>query len=295
MSWIQLHFDTTPERVEAIEDRLLELGALAVTLSDLEDVPVYEPEQGTTPLWPNTRITALFAADVDILAVKAHLLDDPELLAGIAWQQEILEDQDWIRAWMDQFQPMPFGDRLWVVPSWHDAPDANACNLILDPGLAFGSGTHPTTSLCLQWLDGQDLAGKRVVDYGCGSGILGVAALLLGADYMYGIDNDPQAIIASKDNADRNCIASDRYCLWLPEEVQDVTVDYVLANILAGPLISLQAQILAPLKPGGRLALSGILAEQAEQVMAAYASEVDFDLPAQQDNWIRLTGYKKQR
>ncbi len=294
MSWIQLHFDTTPERVEAIEDYLLELGALAVTLSDLEDVPVYEPEQGTTPLWPNTRITALFAADCDILAIKAQLLADPELLAGIQWQQEIIEDQDWIRAWMDQFEPMSFGNRLWIVPSWHQPPKPEACNLILDPGLAFGSGTHPTTSLCLQWLDEQQIEGKLVVDYGCGSGILGMAALLLGAQHLYGIDNDPQAIIASHENAKRNGIASDSYELWLPDQVQQVQADLMLANILASPLISLKDNILALLKPGGKIALSGILAEQATQVMQSYASEVDFDAPAQQDNWIRLTGIKKQ-
>lgn len=293
MSWIQLHFDTTAARVEAIEDALLALGALAVTLADIEDVPVYEPEHGTTPLWPNTRVTALFDRQTDILAVKALLLADPELLAGIAWREEILEDQDWIRAWMDEFKPIHFGGQLWVVPSWLPAPDPKACNLILDPGLAFGSGTHPTTALCLQWLDQQSLTGKHILDYGCGSGILGIAGLLLGAKHMHGVDNDPQALIASRANAERNQQDLSKITLWLPEQIQPIQADVLVANILAGPLITLAEDMLTLLKPQGLIALSGILAEQAEQVMQHYQKWIDFDRPAQQDTWVRLTGRKK--
>ncbi|MCY1396542.1 Ribosomal protein L11 methyltransferase [compost metagenome] len=188
---------------------------------------------------------------------------------------------------------MRFGRRLWIVPSWHAAPEPEAVNLLLDPGLAFGTGTHPTTALCLEWLDGQELAGCKVLDFGCGSGILAIAALLLGAEQAVGTDIDPQALEASRDNASRNGIEPARFPVYLPEDLPREPADVLVANILAGPLVSLAAQLAELVKPGGRLALSGILAEQAEEVRAAYAGSFELDPTAERDGWIRISGRRR--
>lgn len=195
---------------------------------------------------------------------------------------------------MDNFQPMRFGQRLWIVPSWHAAPEPDAVNLLLDPGLAFGTGTHPTTALCLEWLDAQQLQGRQVLDFGCGSGILAIAALLLGAEQAVGTDIDIQAIEASRDNAGRNGIDPARFPLYLPEQLPDGQADVVVANILAGPLVELAGQIGERVKPGGLLALSGILVEQAEEVRAAYADKFDLDPTAEKDGWVRITGIRRR-
>ncbi|HBO6416426.1 TPA: 50S ribosomal protein L11 methyltransferase, partial [Pseudomonas aeruginosa] len=196
MPWLQVRLAITPEQAETYEDALLEVGAVSVTFMDAEDQPIFEPDLGTTPLWSRTHLLALFEADTDETALLAHLA----LLTGGDLPEHHVEeiaDQDWERSWMDNFQPMRFGRRLWIVPSWHAAPEPDAVNLLLDPGLAFGTGTHPTTALCLEWLDGQELAGRQVLDFGCGSGILAIAALLLGAERAVGTDIDPQALEAS--------------------------------------------------------------------------------------------------
>lgn len=292
MPWLQIRLAITPEQAGALEDQLLELGAVSVTFMDGEDQPIFEPDLGTTPLWNNTHLLALFEADVDEQALLAHL----RLLRGGELPQhqvERLEDQDWERSWMDNFHPMRFGQRLWIVPSWHEAPEPDAVNLLLDPGLAFGTGTHPTTALCLQWLDGQDLAGCRVLDFGCGSGILGIAALLLGCESALGTDIDPQALEASLDNAGRNGLPADAFPVYLPEQLPQQPVEVVVANILAGPLVELAPTISALVKPGGRLALSGILAEQAEDVRAAYATLFELDPTAELDGWVRITGVRR--
>lgn len=291
MPWLQLRIAITPDQAESYEDALLEVGAVSVTFMDAEDQPIFEPDLGTTPLWSNTHLLALFEADVDPDSLLRHL----EFLLGTLPEHllERIEDQDWERSWMDNFHPMRFGERLWIVPSWHEAPEPGAVNLRLDPGLAFGTGTHPTTSLCLKWLDGQALTGKTVLDFGCGSGILAIAALLLGAEHAVGTDIDVQAIEASRDNAERNEIAAERFTLYLPEDLPQVPADVVVANILAGPLVSLAPQISSLVKPGGLLALSGILAEQAEEVRQAYAEQFELDPTAQQDEWVRITGRKR--
>ena len=206
MPWLQVRLAITPEQAETYEDALLEVGAVSVTFMDAEDQPIFEPDLGTTPLWSHTHLLALFEADTEAAAVFAHL----QLLTGTELPEhhtEVIADQDWERSWMDGFEPMRFGRRLWIVPSWHAAPEPDAVNLLLDPGLAFGTGTHPTTALCLEWLDGQDLHDCSVLDFGCGSGILAIAALLLGAPQAVGTDIDPQALEASRDNAGRNGIA----------------------------------------------------------------------------------------
>ncbi|NWL80603.1 50S ribosomal protein L11 methyltransferase [Pseudomonas taiwanensis] len=292
MPWLQVRLAITPEQAETYEDALLEVGAVSVTFMDAEDQPIFEPDLGTTPLWSNTHLLALFEADTDEASLVAHL----ELLTGGALpehQIERIEDQDWERSWMDNFQPMRFGRRLWIVPSWHDAPEPGAVNLLLDPGLAFGTGTHPTTALCLEWLDGQELDDCEVLDFGCGSGILAIAALLLGARQAVGTDIDPQALEASRDNASRNGIDPARFPVYLPADLPAKPAEVVVANILAGPLVSLAPQITSLVAPGGRLALSGILAEQAEEVRAAYTDAFDLDPTAEKDGWVRISGVRR--
>ncbi len=292
MPWLQVRLAISPEQAETYEDALLSVGAVSVTFMDAEDQPIYEPDLGTTPLWSRTHLLALFEADVDEANLLAHLT----LLTGGTLpdhQVERIEDQDWERSWMDNFQPMRFGQRLWIVPSWHAAPEPDAVNLLLDPGLAFGTGTHPTTALCLEWLDGQDMQGVEVLDFGCGSGILAIAALLLGAKHAVGTDIDPQALEASRDNAGRNGIDPALFPLYLPEDLPQQPAEVVVANILAGPLVQLAGQITALVQPGGRLALSGILAEQAEEVRAAYADAFELDPTAEKDGWVRISGRRR--
>ncbi|WP_324731900.1 50S ribosomal protein L11 methyltransferase [Pseudomonas paeninsulae] len=292
MPWLQVRLAITPDQAETYEDALLEVGAVSVTFMDAEDQPIFEPDLGTTPLWSHTHLLALFEADTSADAVFAHL----QLLTGTALPEhhaEVIADQDWERSWMDNFHPMRFGQRLWIVPSWHAAPEPDAVNLLLDPGLAFGTGTHPTTALCLEWLDSQDLSHCEVLDFGCGSGILAIAALLLGAPQAVGTDIDPQALEASRDNAGRNGIDPDRFPLYLPADLPPQQADVVVANILAGPLVALAAQITSLAKTGGRLALSGILAEQAEDVRAAYAEAFALDPTEEKDGWVRISGTRR--
>ncbi|MGF6694466.1 ribosomal protein L11 methyltransferase [Metapseudomonas resinovorans] len=292
MPWLQVRLAITPEQAETYEDALLEVGAVSVTFMDAEDQPIFEPDLGTTPLWTHTHLLALFEADTDEASLVAHL----ELLTGGTLPEHLIErieDQDWERSWMDNFQPMRFGRRLWIVPSWHEAPEPGAVNLLLDPGLAFGTGTHPTTALCLEWLDDQKLEGCEVLDFGCGSGILAIAALLLGARQAVGTDIDPQALEASRDNASRNGIDPAHFPVYLPADLPAKPAEVVVANILAGPLVSLAPQITSLVAPRGRLALSGILAEQAEEVRAAYADAFDLDPTAEKDGWVRISGVRR--
>lgn len=298
MPWIQLQIPADPDNADQLEDLLMEMGADAVSMEDAADQPLYEPDPGTTPLWRQTHVTGLFESGRDIDQLCSAIKD--------AWHQQtqqslpeidvtLVEDKDWERAWMDDFKPLQFGERLWIVPSWHEAPDPAAANLLLDPGLAFGTGTHPTTALCLEWLDGQDVAGQQVIDYGCGSGILGLAALLLGADHVIGVDTDPQALEASRDNARRNGVDDRRLDLYLPADEPDTRADVMLANILAQPLIGLASRLAAKVRPGGHLVLSGILSNQAREVMAAYEPWFIMDEPVQREEWVRLTGRRNDR
>ncbi|GGH95756.1 50S ribosomal protein L11 methyltransferase [Pseudomonas fluvialis] len=292
MPWLQVRLAITPEQAATYEDALLDVGAVSVTFMDAEDQPIFEPDLGTTPLWSHTHLLALFEADTDPAALLAHLA----LLTGgplPAHQVEQIADQDWERSWMDNFQPLRFGQRLWIVPSWHQPPEPQAVNLHLDPGLAFGTGTHPTTALCLEWLDGQSLHDCNVLDFGCGSGILAIAALLLGATQACGTDIDPQALEASRDNATRNGIDAARFPLYLPSEMPADTFDLVLANILAGPLVQLAPIISQHVRQGGHLVLSGILAEQAEEVRAAYQADFILDPTAEKDGWVRISGVRR--
>lgn len=291
MAWFQIRFQADASQVEALEDLLLEQGALAVTLEDAADQPILEPELGTMPVWDKTQIVGLFDAQLNSQKVVEQLAAQYQHKLP-THKVEIVEDKDWTRAWMDDYQPMSFGDRLWVCPSWGEPPVQDAVNLMLDPGLAFGTGTHPTTSLCLSYLDKEVTGNELVVDFGCGSGILGIAALLLGAQEMVGIDIDPQALTATRDNAQRNQIADDKYQVYLPNNAPAVEADITVANILAGPLVALGEEIAALTRRGGKLALSGLLAEQAAEVSAHYSQWFEMNAPQHQDDWVILTGIK---
>lgn len=292
MPWIQIKLNSNAKDAEALGDELMETGSVSVTFQDSHDTPVFEPLPGETRLWGDTDVIGLYDAETDMKWVVAQLENSPLLGAGFVHKIEQIEDKDWEREWMDNFHPMRFGQRLWICPSWRDVPDPTAVNVMLDPGLAFGTGTHPTTSLCLEWLDGLDLEGKTVIDFGCGSGILAIAALKLGAAQAIGIDIDPQAILASRDNAERNGV-SERLSLYLPkDQPQDLQADVVVANILAGPLRELAPMISVLPRAGGYLGLSGVLASQAESVADAYRADFNIDPVAEKDEWCRITGVK---
>ena len=292
MAWIQVRINANKENADLISDLLVEAGSASVTFIDSKDSPIYEPKIGTVQLWADTTVIGLFDANHDmdsvVTLVKAGTGNDDSLVYKI----EQLEDKDWEREWMDNFHPIQFGEKLWICPSWRDIPDPNAVNVLLDPGLAFGTGTHATTSLCLKWLESQDLTGKTVVDFGCGSGILGIAAIKLGAERMIGIDIDPQALEASLDNANRNGVA-DKLEVYLPENQPEFTADIVVANILAQPLRELCSVILGLLKPGGKIAMSGILEEQAQSVADVYEPFIELDDIAIEGDWTRVSGTKK--
>jgi len=297
LSWLQLRLDTHPGDIEELENLLLATGAVAVTMEDNADEPVLEPGVGETPLWSQTRLTGLYPADADIQEV---LRGFPERLLAHANQRlEILEDKDWEREWMQHYQPMRFGQRLWVCPSWLEPPEPDAVNLLLDPGLAFGTGTHPTTALCLRELEAMELAGHTVVDYGCGSGILAVAALKLGASRVLGVDNDPQALTASQDNAARNDIEPGKLPVALPPDVDlpvwENQAQLVIANILAGPLLELSDTLLQFLRPRGTLLLSGLLQSQAPALREHYADRLILEVVGEKDDWVCLRGTLPQQ
>lgn len=289
MPWRELSFVLPRELVDVVSEFLEARGAQAITLSEDGDEELFEPLPGETPLWRQTRLTALFGLEVETGALGS------ELAARFGdrlkeWQHSLLADQPWERAWLEHFQPLNFG-RLWVCPSGQPPVDPKATQLILDPGLAFGTGTHPTTALCLTWLAAQNLSGKTVIDYGCGSGILAVAALVLGAERAVACDLDPQALTATQENARKNQVVERLICCY-PEAMPKIAADIVLANILADPLITLAPTLTALTRPRGWLVLSGLLETQAESVKRAYAEHFDFKPPVVKDNWICLAGIR---
>ena len=301
MSWLQLHFHGKAGTAEQLEQLLLNQGALSVTLQDNADQPLLEPGVGETPLWDATKLSALFPKNIHL----ENLLDALTQQLGQPlpfYEIEMVADEDWERRWLDSFYAMQFGQHLWIVPSWQTPPDPSACNIILDPGLAFGTGTHPTTAMCLEWLAVNPMKGQTIIDYGCGSGILAIAALLLGAELAICVDNDPQALIATAANAQQNGINASKLVTCLPEALDDTLqqqscsvkhgCDLVMANILADPLITLAPSLIDLLRKGGQIMLSGILSEQCTAVTNAYASIMTMELPHSSDKWIRLNGQK---
>ena len=290
MPWIQLRLNANEETAEKISDWLMACGSQAVTFIDAKDTPIYEPLPGDEVLyWTNTIVMGLFDANHDMDKAISYLQSIHPDGKSMQFKLEQLEDKDWVREWMDNFHPMKFGERLWICPSWRDVPEPEAVNVMLDPGLAFGTGTHPTTALCLTWLDGLDLRNKTVVDFGCGSGILSLAALKLGAKEVIGIDIDPQALDASLENAKRNGV-EDRLSLYLPKDQPSIKADVVVANILAGPLKALAPTIIEFVADNGMLALSGVLENQAPELQKIYGQWCQMDPIAVQEEWVRLSG-----
>lgn len=291
MEWRQFVMNLESIEPDRVEEILQRHGAQAVTLTDAGDNPVLEPAPGETPLWTDTRVTALFTADADFDSLCHDLRQTLDLDELPTHHIETLADRVWEREWLKDFGPMQFGQRLWVVPGDIDVAAPDAVVIRLDPGLAFGTGTHPTTALCLEWLEQINLQGKTVLDFGCGSGILSVAALKLGAAFVTAVDIDLQAITATRQNAARNDV-SDALLAGTTIDEDAPQFDIVVANILAGTLSEYAEFICMRLKPGGLLALSGILSEQVEDVANDYRQQIDFAPALVQDNWARLAGTK---
>ena len=289
MTWLQAHLTVGKTRAPLIELLFESLGAVAITLGDAADEPMLEPGPGETPLWQATRITGLFEGDTDVDALRSAINQALNADSSRSLSLEHLKDRDWERAWLDRFRPMRFGRRLWIRPGGQAIDQDDAVAVDLDPGLAFGTGTHPTTALCLSWLDGHDIRGKTIIDFGCGSGVLAIAALKLGARHAIAVDHDPQAVLATRDNAERNGV-SDRIEVLHSDDFEGHTADLVIANILANILIALSAKIAGLLKPGGQLVMSGILREQSQAVAAAYADRIDFAPAEMRDDWVLLHG-----
>jgi ribosomal protein L11 methyltransferase len=290
MSWLQIKFTTTIEQQESLEDALLAAGAVSITYQDAADQPILEPGLNETPLWQELLLIALLPADInskETLAVVAEHFNS-ELPSH---RVEILEDKDWVRQWMDSYQPLQFAQNLWICPSWKEPVDPNAVNILLDPGLAFGTGTHPTTAMCLRQLAAMDLQGKTIIDYGTGSGILAIAALLLGAKSVVATDIDPQALSATKENAQRNGISAEQLSCYLAGEEPNEPADIVIANILAGPLVELAPSLSKLCVAGGELLLSGLLIEQQTAIETGYPA---FKLHTRhtEQEWLCLYGNK---
>ena len=287
-SWLQAQLEVPRDSIASAEALLEALGALVSWTESANDEEILEPAPGAIPLWAEVRITALFPADASRTDITEALKTGLGTASGKVGFS-VVQDRDWDADWRRQLKPLRFGKHLWICPVGQACPATDGISVILEPGLAFGTGTHPTTAMCLTWLDGTLLTGKRMLDYGCGSGILAIAALALGADSCRGVDIDPQALLASRDNALRNA-CSER--LTLGEPADDPTEGYavIVANILSGPLIRLAPQLQRYAGPATRIALSGILAAQSAEVVAAFRPWVQLELTAQQDDWVLLTG-----
>ncbi|MGA9163521.1 MAG: 50S ribosomal protein L11 methyltransferase [Thiobacillus sp.] len=296
MPWQSVRILVDSKQAEPLSDALMEAGALSVSLEDADagtadETPLFgEPDYPTAELWAHSVAVVLLEADADVAATLAAAARLAGITAPTDYTVDNVADEDWVRLTQSQFDPIPISPRLWIVPTWHDAPDSSAINLKLDPGLAFGTGSHPTTRLCLRWLDEHLSGGETLLDYGCGSGILAIAAAKLGAARVDGVDIDAQAVTASRDNAALNEVTA-HFCL--PGELAPGQYDIVVANILTNPLKGMAPLLAGRVRPGGRLVLSGILAEQAGDVMAVYREWFAFDVPALDEGWVRLSGIKQ--
>lgn len=293
MQWLQLKINCTQHIVMQLEELLLEAGAAAITLQDAKDEPLLEPEIGTTPLWQHVQMIGLFDNAIDANAVTDFLKKHWQFSETFNYEWQTIADQNWERSWMDNFHAMRFGKQLWICPSWEKCPDPDGIAISLDPGLAFGTGTHATTALCLQWLDANPPQEQLIIDYGCGSGILAIAAIKLGARCVFAIDNDPQALEATRLNAERNIITSQQLVTEFPSFTPLILADLILANILAKPLIELAPKFSSLIKPQGKIVLSGILENQIAEVIAAYKNDFDIVETTMLEEWVRVVGIKK--
>lgn len=295
MAWVSLKIEAQDNTADLISDTLMELGALSAIIEDanaetIDEQPIFgEPGDPPPGIWQQNLVSALFDEGVDINAVMAEL-ESQTRLPSLSYSTETIQEQDWVRATQSQFDPIRITDSLWIVPTWHDSPNPDAINIILDPGLAFGTGSHPTTHLCLNWLTHTVKSGQSVLDYGCGSGILAIAAKKLGAAKVVGVDIDPQAIQSSLYNAEQNAVIAEFYPA---SQYQTAQFDIVVANILSSALSVLAPALASSCKAGGKIALSGILREQEAAVSAIYAEWFDMETPLYMDSWVLLTGTRK--
>ena len=291
MAWLQIVVQTSGDQVDTVSEAFNSMGALSVTVLDAGDEPLLEPAPGETPLWSSVRLVALFSVDNDVALLRSAL---QALLPGLSAdiQFEILEDQDWSNTWRDSFSAMRFGEHLWVCPVGEMPQQSDAVVVHLDPGMAFGTGTHATTAMCLRWLDAHLPTDQRVIDYGCGSGILAIAALKLSAAHVSAVDIDPQALLATQENARRNGCGEAIKVLH-PDELEAGKADLLIANILANPLIELAEDFSLRVKQGGQVVLTGILSEQAGSVQAAYQPAFDFAPPVGDEEWVLLAGTRR--
>ena len=296
MPWQSVRILVDSKQAEPLSDALMEVGALSVSLEDadagtVDETPLFgEPDHPTAELWPHSIASVLMDEHADVASTLAAAAAQAGIPVPTEYTVESVAEQDWVRLTQSQFDPIPISPRLWIVPTWHDAPDSHAINLKLDPGLAFGTGSHPTTRLCLRWIDTHLAGGETLLDYGCGSGILAIAAAKLGAARVDGVDIDEQAVTASRDNASLNDVRA-HFCL--PGELAAKEYDIVVANILTNPLKGMAPLLAGRVRTGGRLVMSGILAEQAEDVMAVYRTWFDFEPPEMDEGWVRLAGRKQ--
>jgi ribosomal protein L11 methyltransferase len=299
VKWLQIHITVEQAQVDFTETLLSSLGAVSVTLDDAENQDLLEPLPGETPLWNKVIVTGIYAQEdheeIDVAALETFIGTQ---LPTAPMKSEFLEDQVWERSWMDYYEPIQIGEKYWIVPEWLEPPEADAVNIKLDPGLAFGTGNHASTFLCLQWLGKTDVKDKVVIDYGCGSGILGVAALLLGAKKVYATDIDPQAVLATQQNAELNGVLENLY-VGLPEQFNEAfktqQADVLVANILAGPLMSLAEEFSTLIKSEGEFALAGVIEEQVADVSSVYSEFFDIvEVEKREENWCRISGSRKK-
>lgn len=292
MTWWQFSLNCQASELEQVEALMQELGALSISLRDAGDEPIYEPLPGDNPVWQESIVTATFGSDLDPGLLRQQLtMGLPRHLAGEI-RQEKLEEQSWEQAYRQHFQPLQCAPDLWIVPSWLEPPVPEATVIRLDPGLAFGTGSHPTTSLCLAWLGANKIKDRRVIDFGCGSGILAIAAIKLGAKQVTAVDIDEQALIACQSNMEANAIGSEQIQVCQPENLTTTATDLLVANILAGPLVELAPRFASLVRPGGQILLSGILKTQLEEIQSRYQVFFDLDPASYRDEWVCVSGYR---
>lgn len=289
MAWLQLIIHTQNHEVETLSEVLTGLGALSVTCQDDADTPIYEPPPGSTPLWSATKVVALFEDKVNTKELIESLTSQWESLRESHWEIQELEDRQWETQWMDHFNAIQFGRRLWICPSWQAPPDPDGVNIMLDPGLAFGTGTHPTTALCLEWLDQHPVQGKNVLDFGCGSGVLAIAAGLLGAENVWATDIDAQALLATRSNSENNKLKNKIEVVEV-DQLPQLQYDILLANILANPLMELAPKFASYVKPGGHIVISGFLQHQVDDLTDHYSKWFNINERYTRDDWLALAG-----